>query len=188
MGKISVFNHISIDGFYAGPNGEIDWFKIMKPDKAFDTYTHKSAMASHTILMGRTTYDMMKSYWPTKEAMKADPEIARIMIESPKIVFSKKMKTVEEGPNWKNIRLFKTIDADELRKIKKKENITILGSGSIVQQFANLGLLDLIQLNTVPIILGKGKSLFKNVHTTNMKLVEAKSFKNGMAIHTYKPV
>jgi len=56
-------------------------------------------------MFGHTTYEMMKSFWPTPEAAKIDPDMARVMNTSPKIVFSKTLRGVEEGPDWKNIRI-----------------------------------------------------------------------------------
>src|SRR2546430_11162174 len=142
MKTINVFDHITLDGFYAGPNGEIDWFKSIKKDPALDKYLRGESRGGSSLMMGRTTYDMMKSYWPTQEAIKNDPHMAKVMDESPKIVFSKSLKRVEEGPNWKNIRLVHDIDRKEILKMKEKDVFTILGSGSIVQQLANLGLID----------------------------------------------
>src|SRR2546422_9314236 len=104
MKKISVFDHVSIDGFFAGPNGEIDWFKSIEKDDDFEAFTHESAKSESTLVFGRTTYEMMKGFWPTPEAIKMDPDMAKVMDESPKIVFSKTLQRVEEGPNWKNIR------------------------------------------------------------------------------------
>jgi dihydrofolate reductase len=65
--------------------------------------------------------------------------------------------------------------------------MTILGSGSIVQQFANLNLIDEYTLVVVPVILGNGKPLFKGVKMTNLKLLETRSFKNGIVLLRYKP-
>ena len=187
MTTINVFDHITLDGHYAGPNGEIDWFKSIKKNAALDKYLKGQATGGGSLMMGRTTYQMMESYWPTPEAIKTDPNMAKVMDHSPKIVFSKSLKKVEEGPNWKNIRLVHDIDRKQILELKKKDDFTILGSGSIVQQLANLGLIDTYQLLIVPIVLGAGKPLFKGVRTTELKLLESKSFDNGIVIAKYKP-
>jgi dihydrofolate reductase len=129
------------------------------------------------MIFGHTTYEMMKSYWLTPDAIKNDPVMARVVNNSPKIVFSKTLKNVEEGAHWKNIQLFHEIKLEEIIKLKKQEgeDFTILGSGSIVQQFANLGLIDDYQCVIVPVILGAGKSLFKDIKKMNLKLLEAKN-------------
>jgi dihydrofolate reductase len=188
MGKLTVFDHVSVDGFFAGPKGEIDWFKAIPKDKEYDAYTHEGASSRSTLLFGRKTYEMMKSYWPTPEAAKNDPAMTRVMRNSPKIVFSRKLKAVGEEPNWKNITLLHEIDKAAIRKLKAKTGaLTILGSGSIVQQLSNLGLIDEYNLVTVPIVLGTGKPLFKGTKETSLKLLEARGFKNGITVLRYKP-
>ena len=188
MRKISVFNHVTVDGFFAGPHGEIDWFKAIKKDDEYDSYTHEQAAKSgNTLIFGHTTYEVMKSYWPTPDAIKNDPGMARVVNNSPKIVFSKTLQNVEEGHNWKNIKLFHEIKPEEIIKLKEQEgeDFTILGSGTIVQQFANHGLIDEYQLVIVPVILGAGKCLFKDVKKMNLKLLGARAFKNGIVLLKY---
>ncbi len=96
---------------------------------------------------------------------------------------------MEEGQNWKNIKLFHEIKREEIIKLKDQEgkDFTILGSGTIAQQFANPGLIDEYQLVIVPVILGAGKYLFKDVKKMNLKLLEARAFKNGIVLLKYRP-
>jgi dihydrofolate reductase len=185
MRKISVFNHVTVDGFFAGPNGEIDWFKVIKKDDEWEKYTHGQAKSGSTLMFGHTTYEMMKGYWPTPDAIKNDPGMAEVVNNNPKIVISKTLESVEEGPNWKNIRILHEIRPEEILKLKEKEDITIMGSGTIVQRLANLGLIDEYSLVVVPVILGAGKPLFKDVKKTNLQLVEARTFKNGIVLLNY---
>ncbi len=189
MGKMTSFDHVSVDGFFAGPHGEIDWFKTIRPDPEYEAFTHQESQDGSTLIMGRTTYEMMKSWWPTPQAAQADPHMAKVMNQSPKLVFSHKLESVEEGPNWKNIELLHEIDPAALRKRKKesKTDFTILGSGSIVQQFLNQDLLDQCTLVVVPVVLGSGKPLFKDVRKENLQLSESRSFKNGLVVLTYSP-
>jgi len=190
MRKISVFIHVTVDGFFAGPHGEIDWFKVIKKDDEWEKYTHEQSSGSgNTLIFGHTTYEMMKSYWPTPDAIKNDPGMAKAVNNSPKIVFSRALQNVKEEPNWKNIKIFHEIKPEEIIKLKIEAvaDFTILGSGSIVQQFANLGLIDEYHLVVFPIILGAGKSLFKDVKKMNLKLIEAKTFKNGIVLLIYRP-
>jgi dihydrofolate reductase len=189
MGTLTVFNHITVDGFFAGPRGEIDWFKAITKDDEWEAYTHQQSASGNTLIFGRTTYEMMKSYWPTPAAIANDPGMAKVVNESLKIVFSRKLQTVEEGPNWKNVRLFHEIRREEITRLKDQAGaaFTILGSGSIVQQFARLGLIDEYDLVIVPVVLGAGKHLFKDLPTTNLKLLEFRTFKNGLALLRYRP-
>ena len=185
MRKITVFNFVTVDGFFAGPDGEIDWFKVIKKDDEWENYTHGQAKSGHTLMFGHTTYEMMKSYWPTPYAIKNDPGMAEVVNKNPKIVFSKTLESVEEGPNWKNIRILNEIRPEEILKLKENEDITIMGSGTIVQQLSNSGLIDEYSLVVVPVILGVGKPLFKDVKTMNLRLLEARSFKNGIVLLKY---
>jgi dihydrofolate reductase len=186
MKKITAFLYVSADGFFAGPNAEIDWFKLIKQDAEWDEYTHKQSQSNNTLIFGHTTYDLMKSFWPTPEAIKTDPGMAAVMNNNPKIVFSKKLQSVKEEPNWKNIRLLHDIKPEEILKLKEENDMTILGSGSIIQQFINLRLINEFALGLVPLILGDGKPLFKNVKTTNLDLLEERAFKNKLVLLRYQ--
>jgi|ERR1051325_6815512 dihydrofolate reductase len=182
MKRISSFMYVSVDGYYAGPNGEIDWFHSVEKDPDFEAMTHQQARGKSTLLMGRITYEMMKSFWPTPDAERSDPGMAEAMRNSPKIVISKSLRSLEEGPHWKNLTLLRDVS-----ELQPDNDITILGSGSIVQQLTNLGRIDEYNLVIVPVVLGAGKALFKDVHRTKLQLREAKSFRNGLAFHTYSP-
>jgi dihydrofolate reductase len=188
MKTIGVFNHVTLDGFYAGPKGEIDWFKVIGKDAEWEQHTRKEAQGGSTLLMGRTTYEMMKSFWPTPAGIAADKHMATVMNESPKVVVSRSLTRVAEEPNWKNVTLWGELSPEKVRKLKEESSggITILGSGSVIQQLANMGLIDEYELAVVPVVLGAGKQLFKDVRTTEMKLVEARSFKNGLVLLRYR--
>jgi dihydrofolate reductase len=117
----------------------------------------------------------------------ADPQMAEVLNDSPKVVVSKSLQDVQEGPHWKNVTLLRGLDRDEILELKKKSDITILGSGTIVQQLANLGLIDSYQLVVVPLVLGNGKRLFQDVNQTDLKLADSRSFKNGLVVMQYEP-
>ncbi len=150
----------------------------------------EQANPSATLLFGRTTYEMMAGYWPTPAAVRDNPVVAGVMNSAPKIVFSKTMKPVEDGPVWKNIRVFRGILPEEIVALKKQAggDIAILGSGNLVQQFANLGLIDEYGLMVNPVILGAGKHLFSDVRTMDLKLLAIRTFRNGRVFLRYKPV
>ena len=113
--------------------------------------------------------------------------MADVMRNSRKIVVSKTLNDVDEGPNWKNITLLREIKPENIRALKQREgkDITILGSGSIVQQLTKLRSIDNYALVVVPTLLGAGKSLFKDVDKTTLELREAKPFKNGITFLAY---
>ena len=100
------------------------------------------------------------------------------------------MKPVKDGPVWKNVRVVREITREGILKLKEETggDWVILGSGSIVQQFGRLGLMDEYQLMVNPVILGAGKYLFRDVNRTNLKLLESRVFRNGRVFLRYKPV
>src|SRR6266513_2075960 len=122
MGRLTAFVHMTIDGFFAGPNGEIDWFKSIQKSDDYDAYTHEETGSGGTLVFGRTTYEMMKSYWPTREAIQQDPRMAEVVDHSPKIVFSKTLKDAAEGPNWKNVTILNEIQPEPVRKRKEQSS------------------------------------------------------------------
>ena len=189
MGKIVSFTLVSVDGYFAGPNGEIDWFKGENDDEASE-FSQEVSKSSGTLVFGRTTYEMMAGYWPTPDALKTDQVMAGMMNNSPKMVFSKSMKPVKDGPVWKNVRILPEINPQEIARLKSREkgNIAILGSGTIVRQFSNLGLIDEYQLMVVPVVLGAGKYLFQDVKKMNLKLLEERRFRSGRIFLRYEPV
>lgn len=188
MRKISTFTFMSVDGFYAGPQGEIDWFKMRSKDDEYDAFTHKSSKTGNTLILGHTTYEMMRSFWPTPEAIKTDPDMAQVMNNSRKIVFSRTLKNVQEEPRWKNITIMHEIIPEEITRLKAQvgDDITILGSGTIIQELGNLGLIDEYELLVIPVILGSGKALFKDAKKMSLKLLEARSFENGIVWLRYQ--
>jgi dihydrofolate reductase len=177
MRKVFLFNRISMDGFYAGPNGEIDWF-IHDPE--VDKATHE-IMHADTMLLGRVTYQMFESYWPHVKEDPNEPKEAKVLADEldqmTKVVFSKTLKEV----TWENSRLVKDHVAEEVRKLKQGEgaDIVIFGSGSIVQQLAGEGLIDEYLILITPVILGTGKLMFKDVKKSNLELLETRSFNTG---------
>jgi len=188
MRKIIAFTNVSVDGYFAGPDGEIDWFK--SNDDEDRQFTLSQAKPSATLVFGHTTYEMMARYWPTPDAGKNDPIVAGVMNSVKKIVFSKTMKPVKDGPVWKNVTVLREIKKEEITGLKEQGggDFAILGSGTIVQQFANLGLIDEYHLLVSPVILGVGKSLFGGVNTMNLKLLDIRTFRNGKVFIKYRPV
>jgi dihydrofolate reductase len=189
MKPIGVFIHVTLDGFFAGPNGEIDWFKVIKKDAGWEAHTRKESQGGSTLLMGRTTYEMMKSFWPTPAGIASDPHMAKVMNESPKIVVSRKLASVADEPNWKNVTVWRHLDSEQVHKLKEEGtgNVTILGSGSVIQQLSNMNLIDEFELALVPVVLGAGKQLFSSVERREMKLLEARPFNNGLVSLRYRP-
>jgi dihydrofolate reductase len=182
MGKLGVFNLVTLDGYFAGQGGDISWHNV---DAEFQEYAEKASNSGNTLLFGRKTYDLMRKYWPTPEALKNDPVVAKGMNDSKKIVFSRKL----DKADWSNTRLVKGDLIEEVRKLKEHsgKDLTILGSGSIVAQLTQAGLIDEYQILLNPVVLGKGKTLFEGVdRTITLKLVKSHAFSNGNIMLYYE--
>jgi dihydrofolate reductase len=183
MRKVVMLNRVSVDGFFAGPNGEIDWF-IHDPE--VDKAAHEM-MHPDTLLLGRVTYQMFESYWPPIATDPNAPQEARIIAnelnEMTKVVFSRTLGDV----TWVNTKLVKDDLAGEVKKLKQGvgPDITIFGSGTIVQQVANQGLIDEYLITVTPVVLGTGRPLFQDVKNINLKLLETRKFKSGNVLLHY---
>ncbi|UKJ08373.1 dihydrofolate reductase family protein [Solitalea lacus] len=184
MRKLSVFNFISLNGFYKDQHGDISWHKHGPEENEFAA---NSLQADNCLLFGRITYELMASYWPTPMAMENDPKVATGMNNAEKIVFSRSLKSV----TWNKTRLISENIVDEIRKLKESDgkDFTILGSGSIVTQFAEHGLIDEYQFMIDPVALGAGTPIFNEINKQlNLKLTSIHSFKSGVVLLRYQPV
>lgn len=183
MRKIIVFNNVTLDGFMAGPNGELDW--AIRDDEVTE-YSKEGQGSTDKFLFGRVTYDMMASFWPTPAGKSANPVFAEALNNSPKIVFSSTLKKAD----WQNTEVVKELTKDAILKLKQQsgKNMLMFGSGTIVEQLTNLRLIDEYQLMVNPVILGKGKPLFKDIKgKVDLKLVKTKTFSNGIVLLQYQP-
>jgi dihydrofolate reductase len=138
------------------------------------------------LLFGRVTYEMMVKWWPTPAAAKAMPEVSAGMNAMPKIVFSRTLRSVE----WSNTTLMKDDLVDTVRRLKDEPgpDIAILGSGSIVTQLADAGLIDTFQVVVNPVALGAGKSYLGGLsHRSDMALTNTRVFRNGSVVLWYSP-
>ena len=180
MRKIVWLMHVSLDGFAAGPNGEIDW--IYLEDELFEDI-HNILQKADTALYGRVTYQLMKSYWPTAakspKATKHDIDHANWVNPAVKLVFSKSLKETD----WQNTRIVKNHATEEVQELKKRpgKNMILFASPSLASTFLSQNLIDEYWFNINPIILGKGKPMFQDVRgVRKMKLLGSKTYKNGV--------
>ncbi len=184
MRKVVMLNRVSLDGFFAGPNGEIDWFI---PDPEVDKAAHEM-MQPDTVLFGRITYQMLEGYWPSVAKDPNAPKEARILADELnqmiKVVFSKSLEEV----TWVNSKLVHGDVTRAVRELKQGNgpDITIFGSGTIVQQLSDKGLVDEYLIALTPVILGQGKPLFKDIKKLNLELLETRGFNSGNVLLHYK--
>lgn len=117
MRKIIASEMVSLDGYFEGPNREIDWHNV---DEEFNQYAISILNTVDTILFGRVTYQLFESYWPAAatnpSTSKSDLEIAHQINNKTKIVFSKTLEKVE----WKNAKLVKEVIPEEIAKMKQQ--------------------------------------------------------------------
>jgi dihydrofolate reductase len=183
--RLVVFNQVSVDGYIADRNGDMRW--AYKQDPEWHAFVQENASGGGELLFGRITYELMANYWPTPLAMKNNPVVAEGMNSLPKVVFSRTLGKAA----WKNTRLVKGDLAAEVRKMKQApgQDMVILGSGSIVAQLAQEGLIDEFQIVVNPVALGAGKTMFAGVsEKLNLRLTKTRAFGNGNILLCYAPV
>jgi dihydrofolate reductase len=168
MGRLIAYNFISLNGYFKGPKGDISWAK--RGSKEENEYAAENLKSGATLLFGRMTYEMM----------------AEGMNKADKIVFSGTLKKAE----WNNTRILKDNITQEIKKMKQTpgKDMTILGSGSIITQFADQGLIDEYQIMVHPVALNNGIPIFNDIHhELNLKLTNTKTFKSGVVLLCYQP-
>jgi dihydrofolate reductase len=185
MRKLNVFNFLTLNGFFEGSQkGDISWHKH---DTDENEFAEKNVQSGGALIFGRMTYQMMASYWPTAQAKKDAPVIADGMNKAEKIVFSTTLKKAE----WNNTRLITGNLVEEVKKLKQLPggDMTILGSGSIVTQLTDVGLIDEYQFMIDPVALGVGTPVFNGIkNPLKLKLVDTKTLKSGVVVLSYLAV
>jgi dihydrofolate reductase len=186
MRKIIVTTWVSLDGFTAGPNGEMDWVMV---DEDMGKYEDDLVSAADTLLLGRVTYESFAGAWPhvpdNPSASEGEKIYARKLNAMRKVVISRTLSAVE----WNNSTLLREVVPSEIEQLKQEpgRDIVIYGSASIVQALTNLGLIDEYQILVHPVILGGGKALFKGLNEQrNLKLIDTKTFPTGVVLLQYQ--
>lgn len=188
MRKIISFMHISLDGFVAGPNGEMDWIKV--DEEIFD-YGHERISEGDTALYGRLTYQMMEGYWPTAAdsptATRHDIEHSKWYNKVHKVVLSKTMKDA----GLTNTKIICDNLADRINEIKQSRDggsvdILLFGSPNATHSLMQQNLIDGYWLFVNPIILGQGIPLFVDIKDKiKLKLLTTRQFTCGVTELNY---
>ena len=188
MRKIISFMHISLDGFVAGLNGEMDWIKV--DEEIFD-YVGKRISEGDTALYGRVTYQMMENYWPAAgdepDASKHDIEHSKWYNKVHKVVLSKTMKDA----GLTNTEIISDNLSDRINEIKQSPNgeskdILLFGSQTATHSLIQLNLIDGYWLFVNPIILGQGIPLFVDIKDKiELKLLTNRQFTCGVTELNY---
>jgi dihydrofolate reductase len=185
MRKLVVFNQVTLDGYFTDLKGDMSW--AHKQDPEWNAFVAENATGGGVLVFGRITYEMMASWWPTPQAIQSMPVVAEQMNKLPKVVFS---RTLDQA-SWNNTKLVKGDLAAEVRKMKQEPgpDMAIMGSGSIVSQLAQEGLIDEYQIVVNPIVLGKGRTMFDSVaEKLTLKRTKTRAFGNGNVLLCYQPM
>jgi len=199
MRKIISFMHISLDGFVAGLNGEMDWIKV--DEEIFD-HVGKRISEGDTALYGRVTYQMMESYWPTAgdkpTASKHDIEHSKWYNKVHKVVLSKTMREAGLSAGQAGLTNTKIISdnlSDRINEIKQSrpasggsgsKDILLFGSPTATHSLIQLNLIDGYWLFVNPIILGRGIPLFADIKDKiKLKLLTTRQFTCGVTELNY---
>lgn len=177
--------HISLDGFVAGPNGEMNWIKV--DEEIFD-HVGKRISKGDTALYGRVTYQMMESYWPTAgakpDASKHDIEHSEWYNKVHKVVLSRTMKDA----TLNNTTIISDNLSENINKLRQQtgEDILLFGSPTATHALMQQGLIDGYWLFVNPIILGKGIPLFIDIKDKiKLKLLTTQQFTSGVTELNY---
>lgn len=184
MRKLIAETLISLDGYFEDHNKGLSWHNV---DQEFDNYTIEMLGGLDTLLFGRVTYELMESFWPTDEAIKADPIVARYMNELPKVVFSKKLKTA----TWNNTKVVNANIAEEVKNLKAQpgKNIALFASSNLAKTFVEHDLVDEFHFLINPIVLGTGHSFLNGLQSKQkLRLTNSKVFNSGNVLLCYEPV
>jgi dihydrofolate reductase len=185
MRKVISFMHISLDGFVAGPNGEMNWIKV---DEEIFEHVGYRISEGDTALYGRVTYEMMEGYWPTAadkpNASNHDIEHSKWYSKVHKVVLSKTL----EGADLTNTTIISDGLSNRINEIKQEagEDILLFGSPTATHSLMELGLIDGYWLFVNPIILGEGIPLFVDIKDkTKLELLSTRQFASGVTELNY---
>jgi len=193
MRKVVLSMTMSLDGFTAGPNDEMDWLPPFGDEELWKDMHQgmwDQLRVTDTLILGLKTYQIWENYWPAAGAnpasTKNDIEFSRYAEETQKIVFS----TTLEKAGWKNSRLVKGNIAEEVARLKQQpgKDLLIAGGAGIAQTFMRLGLIDEYKLLVQPVMIGSGKPLFKGLNTRiKLRLLASTMLRPGVVLLDYEP-
>jgi dihydrofolate reductase len=179
MRRLIIWNMMSLDGFFAAPDRNLDWFVF---DDELDGYIKKNQLASSdTLLFGRVTYEMMAAYWATAES-----ETAGFMNGARKYVFSRTLDRAE----WQRTTLVKDDAAKAVRALKQEpgKDIFVFGSADFAATLMQHRLVDEYRIGLNPVILGRGLPLFKEgIERVRLKLTLTRPLQSGVVVLHYQP-
>ena len=183
MRTVASFIFTSVDGFYEGPHGELDWPNV---DAEFHDFAARQLEDAGAIGFGRATYEHMAAYWPTDQAMVNDPGMATRMNDKTKLVFSTTLTDAE----WSGSTIVRDRAIEHVAELKAApgKELLVIGSAHLTADLARAGVLDELRIMIFPIVLGQGRSLFEDLSgRLSLTLLRVRQFDSGNVLLTYRP-
>jgi len=184
MSKVILFVQMSLDGFFEGPQKELDWNML---DDELHAHVNGVLATMGGFLSGRVTYELMAAYWPTADADPAATpfvkEFAPIWREMPKVVYSKTLASA----GW-NTTIARDVVREEVEELKRRSRgDLVVGGGELGAAFMAQDLVDEYRIYVHPIRIGEGKRLFPpSQEKVPLHLAEARTFGNGVVLLRYE--
>jgi dihydrofolate reductase len=184
MRKIILMMSVSLDGFFEGPDRELDWGLV---DDELHRHFNEQLGSMGAFLDGRVTYELMAGFWPTadKDPSSTEPvvEFARIWRDMPKIVYSRTL----ERADW-NTTVVRDVVPEEVMELKAQPGgDMVLGGADLAAAFMRHDLIDEYRIYVHPVVLGRGKLLFPQSDAKiDLRLVEMRAFGNGVVLLRYQ--
>jgi dihydrofolate reductase len=189
--KLKLLVNVSIDGYIAGPNGEMDWM-VWNWDDKLKKYVYELNEPIDTIILGRKMTDGFVSYWSDVMNKPDDPSsidrshvFAKKMIETPKVVFTKTLKKSQ----WANTEIATGNLTDEIVKLKSQSirDIIVYGGATFDSSLIRAGLIDEFHLLINPVAIGNGLTIFKDLsEIQKFTLVKSIAFDCGIVLLHYE--
>jgi len=187
MRKLIVCNIMSLDGYYEGPGKDVmalfDYRLSYPVDESFDTYNAERLRAADTLLLGRTSYDGFKGYWPPvaedPNAMPIQREISRLNNAIDKVVISDSLTSAETEPWHHNTRIMRRADAHEqITELKGQsgKDMLVFGSRTLWNDLLVNDLVDELHLMIAPLVLGAGTPVFDGSPAVSLRLIDTRTW------------
>lgn len=176
MSRLFWQNMITLDGFFEGPNHELDWHVI---DEDFDAYGREMLSSIEGFVLGRATYELFASHWPTSQQGEAP-----LLNALPKYVVSRTL----EHADWNNTTILRSVEDVARVKREAKRDLALFGSGELGSALMRAGLIDEFRVMVAPVVLGAGRPMFKGIEQrASLKLTRSETYRSGVTHNRYEP-
>jgi dihydrofolate reductase len=181
---------LSLDGYFEGRNHDISWHNV---DDELHKFAIEQLEETDLFLWGRRIYQLMEPIWPQAaedQTTSADMrEIARLMNNTEKIVFSRTLESVSETKNWRNVKLVREFDPAEIQRLKERPGKDInVGGPNLALSFMKAGLIDELRFMIFPVVIDKGSTIFQGIEgRLNLELTKTRRFNSGNLLVCYEP-